>query len=329
MADNDNKLLLVDPNSRHIVGSVPRELLARLPQDPLSQIARRTHLSRDDRRDHSWANDREFAARPGEDGAMSVAQARPLSGPNMGDNNRGGAVILTPPATWSPGSVIAQTVVEARGGEEAETIDVTLGLTLNPNDNASIGGTLYTWVTALIEWGAGGASYTAEADWLNGTRFSLNASYVRIGARYEPAFFGNGPAALLQASLGYGGRDARPYGLRKTVRSTSGTPTLFANSLSVSSAIRIPKFATTFNLLRGAAAPSAFAWPPFDVMVFFTGTDNAGVQSLSTVYRIQGLPGDAGFPQDLPVPAGTRYMWVYNADAVNDVYFFPVFDLAL
>lgn len=116
-------------------------------------------------------------ARPDDPAPVPPHTYRPLAGAK--ENNRGNSVLLSlPPAIGVDTTMVLGTIVETakQSGDDAESIKVICGFApqgdVNPAEEYNLAGTL--------EFGIGGATFSAEFDWRNGTCFSVPASFLRV-----------------------------------------------------------------------------------------------------------------------------------------------------
>jgi hypothetical protein len=220
---------------------------------------------------------------------------RPLAG--LQQNNRGQTVIV--PGDVSGVTKVASIVETPRSnGDDAEVITVTLGLEFDgqePGFNPNLAITF----TANLTWGIGGASFSADVDWIGGTAFSIAASWVRVGATYEapPAGFGGpGPAALLTASLAYG------YNGLDGTRRLTDQGALGALNVGATRSFVVPRFATAVGFSIPAQTDLEIA--------FLTGT---GANQLTTGgFRYNDRTNTGVQQQPFPLPNSTFVMNVTN-----------------
>jgi hypothetical protein len=165
-------------------------------------------------------------------GPAPVPTFRPLNG--AAQNNRGRVIELPPAAA---GLAVAESIIETPTscGDDAEQMVVTLGLDwVGQADGAMI--TLPVEIFCDLVMGIGGATFQARVDWLRGGRFSVNASFLRVGATYVsvPAGFGaTPPTARLSAAIGYGDPRSESHPARFTQRG-------FGPSLAAGGTVNVP-----------------------------------------------------------------------------------------
>lgn len=168
---------------------------------------------------------------------------RPLAGAPQ--QARGNGKIITVGGS-NPTNVVDAIVQTPQGqGEDAESICVTLGYDTGMVAAASLA-ELDLDITATLAWGVGGANFSAEVDWMNGTTFVLPANFVRVGARLNINTAPTEEKIVLFASLAYGqstgGRLASPIRKTETV-SASIAPGVESDPIA------IPKFGISMNLI--------------------------------------------------------------------------------
>jgi hypothetical protein len=154
----------------------------------------------------------DYSGKADSPGVQPAPTWRPLAGSSA--NNRGQARIITLATLLGGPEQRIPSIVQSQRGNgsfDAELISVRLGLFMPAemvDINTGIGP--YTIVpvnvVAELEFGVGGVSYTAEADWNQGTVFGISASYLRVSARVGeiPAIAFPDIDINLQASLAYG-----------------------------------------------------------------------------------------------------------------------------
>lgn len=187
--------------------------------------------------------------RQAEVGTPVIPTNRPLAGAQQNNRGRTATIINSQTTSLDPnftGSVASVVETPKDAGDDAETILVTLGLEwlrpstavqVQPGQNPADG--IYA-ITANLTWGVGGASYSANIDWLNGITFAIGASFLRVGGTFQSRGGVSPPSALLSASLAYGHVPQRT------------SPTRLTTWLPVSQVsaqeIQIPRFASSFAL---------------------------------------------------------------------------------
>jgi len=256
--------------------------------------------------------------------------ARPL--------NRGNAklVRLVPNAVGGQPAQEFSTILSAPrdAGDDGEAIIVTLGLDY-PSPTKVVNGTspsnadLFPFdVTALLRWGVGGAQFSAEIDWIQGTTFSLGASFLEIGARVGalPPLALDPLEFFLRASLAYGyagsSKLLTPCKLTVLVPITPGTPGVLPAG-SISDTIAIPPFATAFTV--ASITGGAGITPTLDVNILeaFAGTPTA-LYRYATRTNL-GWQNEGAFP----IPGKSRFLNVTNNGPLQQDGVKIIFNLAL
>jgi hypothetical protein len=256
-----------------------------------------------------------------------VPTYRPLAGAQQ--NNRGNTKIVElDVVNGFTTPVFVASVIETpkANGDDAEVISVQLGLSLPPEMTANPGGGGFNDipinVLALIEWGIGGAINTAIADWNQGTSFSVNASYVRVSAQFQPPVPGGlarNVLITLTGTLGYG--NAMSLNVSSPLRRTVDVVTPGANVLAAgatSAFIPVPLWAAGFTLVDSSPTNPDY-----------TITLSDGV-TVSAIFRLldrsnQSMQVEGQFP----LPDGSRYVRVTNNLGVDVIRPKLLFNLAL
>jgi hypothetical protein len=165
--------------------------------------------------------------------------------------------------------------------EDSDVITICFGITgigfeSTPGDITLLPPDIF--LRGILEWGVGAANYTAEVDILQGTVISIPASFIRVGARYEPsitATFASLPYRV-NASLSYGF-----IGQRSSPRYTDRFPQVAPGPAGVVSS-NIPPFATGFTILSAdstAGGVAVFSPCNFNVR----GYQGAGLSSAGSM----------------------------------------------
>ncbi len=238
---------------------------------------------------------------------------RPLQGAAL--NNRGNSVII------SPGGINPLVVSTPQAvGDDAEIITATLGIAFANND-PELNVALPITVKALLNWGIGNANFTAECDWIRGTNISLQASFLRIGARFDQTGDAMGPDVKLDAGLSYGQAmrsSASPA--RNTVfvtDSSSGTPSFTIGAGVISDPIVIPSFAISFgvqslDVSSGTANPTvADVAVPIKVVQRGGGSTSVVPPGSAYDYVTGGNTGRQDEGQ-VPIQNGSNVIFVQN-----------------
>lgn len=200
-------------------------------------------------------------ARPEEPEPKPVPTYRPLAGAKQ--NSRGNARVVDLAATAGfLASVDVGSIIETprNCGDDAEDIRVICSFDVLKPTTGSAPGFIPSNTFAVfgtLEFGIGGASFSAEFDWLAGTSFAIPASFVRVKADIEYFTFKDAQIAL-SAALAYGGSVAGNFSpLRKTlylgpIASQGGATPLadlpaFASAVTLSTNTIPPNLELVFN----------------------------------------------------------------------------------
>lgn len=223
----------------------------------------------------------------------AIRDQRPLY---EGEPNNRGAAIFSRVGVDAANRV--RTVVESprNAGDNAEAILVTLGSLDVPDGQL----TTPVEMVAVLDWGVGGASFSAEVDWSQGSVFSLPASFARVSARLERS---TGTPVLIEvaASLAYGpARGGFTAPARRTIAVDDLAPTV------TSDAFAIPAWARSFVVLGNTtSAPNLRAHvsdadpATWTVLSDFTSRANTASQHAGAV----------------DIPNGARVMKLQNLSA--------------
>lgn len=300
-------LMLVDPQTRMVVGSVPTEALRRVKAIRQGAYPGGS-IEPADEPDLSWATESEMPARhPGGEDAPGQA-LRPLSGAPA--NNRGNTVFFNP--TDFDVSIAAeyeqvQLVVETPRGaaDEAEDILVTLGREWVNAEAPFVATPLHrnvTYHTAIVEWGVGNANFRAEIDWQRGCTFAVCASYVRVSVRSRLVITNPGwpvpPSEALAAGIGYGRTD-------NDIKFTQFV-NLDAAGAGATAELETPRFATAFGVTATTNLPLV------DVLLLVGNNLNDEMG-----FRYQGTTNaEVQGPNMFPVPASANRLTITNQSGV-------------
>jgi len=237
---------------------------------------------------------------------------RPLAGVQV--VNRGNIATVTLPANaGGPEQRIASIVETPKNcGEDAEVIAVQLSMDLpaSMDDPADPSSAIPIDVTAIVEWGVGGAFFSAEVDWGLGVSFSICASFVRISARVAATAAQLIPDVqiVLRASLSYGNPESLNVSssARRTVSACPPRPApQILGPGSTSSVIPIPRWSKGLTVVDGSnsGAPDytltivadAFSLDPVAV---YTVTSRSNLAA-----QVEG---------QFPIPARGRFVTLTN-----------------
>lgn len=193
----------------------------------------------------------------------------------------------------------SQPLLEAKASDEvASPMTVTL---FTRNQVGTI-----TDAVATVGWGTGGVQADAEVDFVNGTVFSVHASFIRITASIRTTI--GTPSIDLAAMICYG---IHPGGLRpqRTISRDVNDANLGDIAVAgVSVASNIPTFAHNVQLMQ---APAAAVAEGAYRLRFFGGV--AAVQTFDSLTN-SAFGRKAGGPA--PIPNMARTITVRNLDAV-------------
>ena len=200
-------------------------------------------------------------ARPEEPDPVPPHTYRPLAGAKQ--NSRGSSRVVDLPDTAGfLGSVTVGSIVETPRscGDDAEDIRIVCSFDVLKPTTGSAPGFIPSNTFAVfgtLEFGIGGASFSAEFDWLAGTSFAIPASFVRVKADIEYFTYRDAQIALT-AALAYGSSSGGNFSpLRKTVylgpiASQGGSSPLtdlpaFASAMTLATDTIPPNLEVAFN----------------------------------------------------------------------------------
>lgn len=227
------------------------------------------------------------------DGRIVVPEIRPLQGLDL--RKLGSSASMVPGQT--------QTLVDARTSDTdlGEMVTITTGMTVNGNGS-------HHWdLHALLDWGIGGANYSADVDIGKGNMIGLCANYVRVTAVYEAVV--NGPTLQVNASVGYHApgqavAPRRTFQLGQVLNGASAT-------------VDIPPFAHALHIFAGIAG----VFPGGPVEVHFGPLGTRGI--INWAVWTNGAP-----PFPIPIMQGAETVIVRNTSG-GDLPIVVVFELAL
>lgn len=167
-------------------------------------------------------------------------------------------------------------------------------------------------VTALIEFGSGGAMQQVEVDWLNGTAISLPMNAVNVVANYSTGS-GEGATSIpddlrLRATLARG-------------RSHFARPTRTVRFVGSETSIPIPPFAKRVSIVPTFSLPglTPFIFHSSGNYVRMTTGENSsaiveGTYLTSQLVSFVDVTNElVGSPQWLPIPPFARFLGTTNA----------------
>lgn len=252
----------------------------------------------------------------GPDGEWVPPTVRPLQG--IDNRSRGSSLPLRLGDT-------NKTLVTANSrGTDAEILAVQTGLTVN-NANGAAAGNNSLDVFGRVTWGVGGANYSADFDFLQGTTFSVVANYLKVDANYLGSSLVPGAPTLefqANASVGYGTAPRQ-----SVVQRTIDLGTIAKNSFVQ---VLAPEFAKSFTILVGTALQVFPPFVPTAAPQLFIELANLGVGT-SAFYEYTNFTNTAKQePTTFPIPnTGQFGLLVFNNDAANDIDAVVIFDLSL
>jgi hypothetical protein len=269
-------------------------------------------------------------ARPGEPDPVPPHTYRPLAG--LKQNSRGASRVLElgGSASISPQQINSFIETPRNNGDDAELIAVTLGYELqerqsgllDPADPAPYAGLLTEFYpTAVIEWGIGGATFSAEVDWALGTRVVLCASSVKVGFRLPAVNLGIAPFnVIFSAGLSYAsGHVSKPPRLTVNPLPPPPAPQGLAAGASTSYVV-IPNFAESFVVTQGS-----MAFRPLSVVLVDGFLTNEPARYLIDSPSNLAHQNERAFP----IPNGAKLLLITNAGAGPTTSLRVIFSLAL
>lgn len=243
-------------------------------------------------------------ARPMDPDPVPPHTYRPLAGAKQ--NARGNLRVVELPVTPGGGAVVnlqVPSLVETprQAGDDAEGIMVVCGIEASTPPSSQFG---YN-IGGIVELGIGGANFSAEFDWVQGTTFVIPGSFVRVKADIE--YFNETGVLqnlLVGAALSYGSAHGGVFSpLRKTINLGSIAPT------AQSGFIELPNFATALTLSAVSAGPPL---PP-NLQINFIGTNGQQSSYAYTTNSNLGAQRDAEFP----IPGWAAFFTVTNRALIN------------
>jgi hypothetical protein len=207
---------------------------------------------------------------------------------------------------------------------------VVLGIELEGQSNLSQASLensfVYPSVRAVIDWGIGGTSYSAELDYLLGTQICVCAETIRVGAKYmkntlpwAPVTEQHAPRFRVSAAFAYGGNghNSNPARLTELVQVDPN-----GQFVQNTQTIQIPQYAVSMTAL------------------VVSGEFIADVFGFGSNYAVRWIPYAAGNPpiddtmrvteNSFPLFSGARYITVTNASAEGvGLIAFIIFGMAL
>jgi len=262
----------------------------------------------------------------GQPAAPAMPTYRPLGG--APENQRGASQVYQFLAGGPPQNAMRLNILQTprNAGEDAEVIAVTLGLTFQGIANLAVPGLpLFPFdVFGTIEWGVGGASFSADVDWSSGTMLALPASYVKVTANAGavPGAAGFNPVeVVLSASVAYGPPAASRLSspARRTIN-VSNPATDLLGAGATSAVFKTPDWANSATILSATGTAPNFS---LDFFSDPAGAATAGWQQTSRT-NVSNL-SECTFP----IPPDGRFFSVTNGAAVPMNHVQVMFNLAL
>lgn len=240
-------------------------------------------------------------------GTQALQTFRPLAG--LASNYRGGTVIMNP--VDDQGNVLVgnltRNVIQlpTNAGQDAEVLSLVLGLETSP-DPSVVTDASYK-VTAALQFGIGGASFSALMDWDNGKIITVPASFLSIDGIYAvPApvapDFANPPQITLSAAVGYGAISRSRGGGAKFTVNIPSIDSAGESNLGVPS--KIPNFATGLSIQASTANPNLQIW-----------WLKSGLQPLTAISQvIYDDPSNLSDQSEgtFAIPNGAHYFIIFN-----------------
>jgi len=291
-----------------------RAFLEHLRDRPPIDPSLNEFLVREDQLDRSYvAGQRIGLVRQAVSGDTVPPTWRPLAGALQ--NNRGHAIKVAGGATGVPAG-FNQVVVETPkdNGEDAESLAVTLGwnfVDTTPDAKTAV----VVQAIADLTWGGGGVIFNAQVDWLQGTTFTIPASYLRVAVLPLAGSIVSSTVAFGAAiAYGYVGNSGASSPARLTINVADTLIPAAASTI-----LPIPHFATAMNL---AAFPSnAFLQISFSTVGTGLFQQTVDVNGLSNAVNLS--------EQAIPLPNGARFFRITNLSAFNVTDIRALFNIAL
>jgi hypothetical protein len=177
-------------------------------------------------------------------------------------------------------------------------------------------------ILALLRWGQGGASFSAEVDWKVGTQVTLVATSLEVAARFDPE---DGPQdalierAIVNAALVWGSRPGE-LTVTRSQRRTFGA--------GASLILPIPNFASSLVLASSVAGVIDGSVPGLTVNFLggplATDRNYLSVTGASGAF-LQALSSSGG----IAIPGGARFLEIINGTGLAPLDVNAVWNLAL
>lgn len=211
-------------------------------------------------------------------------------------------------------------------GDDAEILSVILGMEIQaPEVSNPIRQGAGIIALARIEWGIGGASFSANVDWQQGTILSVPASSLKVTCEAVCSFDPIHPPTpaspfkvAFSAALAYGLPGS--YGGSSPARLTDNQATGLGAGMA-SALFEIPQWATSFNLISQNAGGAP---PDFTVTMFRAPGDPMGD------YRVVS-DSDLGNRNEhsFPVPNMARFYQVTNNSVANNTVMAMIWNIGI
>lgn len=213
---------------------------------------------------------------------------------------------------FDPGEDNRQTILKMSEWGFPSTWCVSLGMKYNTDPAV-----MNFRITAEVLFGSGGSTNTVKVDWHNGTQFTVCGNAIEVSAFYAPALPDDiiGPNLIVPPDLELSvllSRYPSGSGVLPTITeffTSAGNPGGIAPS-STSNSVRVPNFATNFQLLpMNEDARDILYTTPGDIQIVFSKrNDVTGVIGQFNSTDLAALPYNNGFP----IPNGTRNIFIIN-----------------
>ncbi len=265
---------------------------------------------------------------------------RPLAGATQ--NNRGAGRIVHLDADVGQDILAVPSIAQTPQAiaDDAEVISIYLALDVpaamqDPASNATL---IPLNITAIIEWGIGGAAFSAECDWTVGTTFAVTANFVKVSARVAalPALGPIGDVVQdVVLSVGFGYGNALSTNTSSPVRRTLfvGDAAALAVipvvggliALETSTVMLVPAWAVGFTLVDGGQPVAGGGILPPSYLISMGPTMNG----FTTTYLVTSRNNEARQVEgQFPVPIDGRFITVKNLLATPTTGTKLIFNLA-
>lgn len=269
-------------------------------------------------------------AEPDDPNPVPPSTYRPLAG--LGQSNRGASRVLELGglASINPQQINSFLETPRSNGDDAELLGLTLGYELQtkisgnldpalPDPNPGLLTEFYP--TAVIEWGIGGATFSAEVDWALGNRIVLCASSLKVGFRLPAVNLGILPFnVIFSAAISYASSPSvRPPRLTLNPLDPPPAPQ-FLGPGSSTDYIPVPNFAESFTVVQGG-----MTFQPLTLVLMDGWLTNEPARYLLDSPSNLAQHNERSFP----IPNGSKLLRITNAGAANTGAMRVIFSLAL